>query len=334
MDEYETEIQLLRRYASENNISENEINEVFEDCFNVLEVKTNARIRAVFKSVKWVSLILFSLTLVTFVLYNHPQIHNFLLRNVQDLIYPGLRILRKLAVPIITLLPFLTEWYDEWCLVENPYFYVDGMDCWPCTNVNSVQNLTDLSISPTFNTGIPFIREEKQDTLDIKKFHEFYEKHKRVSTSDAQQFVLNQIFHSPVEVGYEKPSHSREDVHIKWRINRMETGRELRRIFSGPAQVPDWWSPSTEKFVFIDQPKVTAYSMPNPECANVIIQCKTGERLIELNPSPGCSQNCRKLSITLKARQSLWYNWWYWRPTSLPIDNTTGITITYLTSYC
>lgn len=46
------------------------------------------------------------------------------------------------------------------------------------------------------------------------------------------------------------------------------------------------------------------YYKPNPECANVIIQCTNGERMIKLIPSPECTQNCQDLSILLGTHQS------------------------------
>lgn len=77
-----------------------------------------------------------------------------ILRNVQNLIYPGMKIWRKITLPIITKFPGLTELYDESCLVTNPFFQIEGMDCTPCADV---VNVLDLTGAPHFIGHNPFI---------------------------------------------------------------------------------------------------------------------------------------------------------------------------------
>lgn len=48
-------------------------------------------------------------------------------------------------------------------------------------------------------------------------------------------------------------------AHIKWRINQMEPSRRLRKLFPKLPGTPDWWSASTEKFIFIDEPNAPSY---------------------------------------------------------------------------
>lgn len=47
--------------------------------------------------------------------------------------------------------------YDESCLLENPFFYVSGMECWPCENVHSVMDLTGFSNHSLYQSGVPYI---------------------------------------------------------------------------------------------------------------------------------------------------------------------------------
>ncbi|XP_003425658.1 uncharacterized protein LOC100680523 [Nasonia vitripennis] len=334
---YKKEIDNIVNYAKKNNISEEQVNKIFNECFYLLETKSSSRLQFILKFIKWLTIISFLLITSGFVLYNHPKTHNILLRNVQNLIYPGLRIFRKFAVPVITVYPSLTEWYDEWCLLENPYFEVSDMDCWPCNSVNSVQDLTGYNVTSTFNTGIPFIRIEKTETVDIKELYKTYVKYQDVFRIDAALVSSNKLHYRTIDdvmqTRLDLYPFSNGSTHIEWRINRMEPGRKLRELFPKLPGIPDWWNPSMEKYIFIDEPKSDSYSLPNPECANVIIQCTSGERLIELNPSPECTRNCQKLKVLLTSHQSLWYNWWYWRPISTP-SNTTAITVMYVTSFC
>lgn len=61
----------------------------------------------------------------------------------------------------------------------------------------------------------------------------------------------------------DKHPYSSGKTHITWRINRMEPGRKLRKLFSKLSGIPDWWSPSVEKYIFIDEPKSTEYILVN-----------------------------------------------------------------------
>lgn len=59
-------------------------------------------------------------------------------RMVQSLVYPGMRIWRRMTMPLIQRFPRLTELYDESCLMGNPFFQVEDLSCGPCANVESV----------------------------------------------------------------------------------------------------------------------------------------------------------------------------------------------------
>lgn len=59
-------------------------------------------------------------------------------RMVQSLVYPGMRMWRRMTMPLIQRFPRLTELYDESCLMGNPFFQVEDLSCGPCANVESV----------------------------------------------------------------------------------------------------------------------------------------------------------------------------------------------------
>lgn len=105
---YKKEIENIVTYAKKNNIPEEQVNKIFNECFYLLETKSSSQLKFILKFIKWLIIILFLLVTSGFVLYNHPKTHNILLRNVQNLIYPGLRIFRKFAVPVITVYPSLS----------------------------------------------------------------------------------------------------------------------------------------------------------------------------------------------------------------------------------
>lgn len=52
----------------------------------------------------------------------------------------------------------IVDLYDESCLVENPYFYVTDMECWPCQGVTAILNISKVEAnSIKSGSGSPFI---------------------------------------------------------------------------------------------------------------------------------------------------------------------------------
>lgn len=95
---------------------------------------------------------------ILFILVNNRvELSKIFMRNIQVYIYPCMRFWRKLTLPIIRQFPELTRFYDETCLVSNPFFRVANMDCSPCADVI---NVVDLSITPELgylSSNIPHI---------------------------------------------------------------------------------------------------------------------------------------------------------------------------------
>lgn len=108
--EYRNSVNNLRKRAKQLNLSDDQIDEVFENTFKLFEESPNnksvcAKISVVLK----LSLALIPLGLIAYILLNvHQPTSSIVLRNVQGLIYPGLKVLRILSMPIIKRFPSLT----------------------------------------------------------------------------------------------------------------------------------------------------------------------------------------------------------------------------------
>lgn len=50
-------------------------------------------------------------------------------------------------------------WYDEMCLIENPYFQATDINCWACEEVRSVLDLSEMHNPRDFqpHTGFPYV---------------------------------------------------------------------------------------------------------------------------------------------------------------------------------
>ncbi|XP_011708101.1 PREDICTED: uncharacterized protein LOC105462898 [Wasmannia auropunctata] len=337
LDEYRESVRQIRRYAAVHNVSEAQTSEIFRACFQQLQAKYSKKSNK--PSNKPLRIVLtFVLISVVLLYLCQSWLNVMFIRISQNSIYPALYTLRKAAVPIVSLYPSLSELYDEWCLVENPYFYVNDMDCWPCTVVHSVLNLTGHNISRSFNVGIPYTREENNTKVKMKDLVNLYWNNRDVFDEDAKRISSNnETFKTVRDVVDNRLDRFRTaslNTHISWRVNRMRPNRILRKLFPKPAETPNWWSQGTEKYIFIDESESPPYPLPNPECSNIMLRCAAGARLIKMTPSSECAQHCRSSTILLSAGHTLWYNWWYWRPVSLPVYNATDLSIGYLTSFC
>lgn len=86
---------------------------------------------------------------------------NLFMKNIQSWIYSGMSLWRLLTVPLIRLMPALTELYDESCLLENPLFQIQDMDCRPCVNVLNVLNLSEMGSGQPLDVvgggGVPHV---------------------------------------------------------------------------------------------------------------------------------------------------------------------------------
>lgn len=109
---YKRNVAKLRKSALAQNLTESEIDEIFKRSFDILKKETKPKksfpvkfLCAVFK----VTFRLLFLVLIVYILLNfHQPTSSIVLRNVQGLIYPSLKILRFLAIPILERYPSLT----------------------------------------------------------------------------------------------------------------------------------------------------------------------------------------------------------------------------------
>nr|XP_034191760.1 uncharacterized protein LOC117609476 isoform X1 [Osmia lignaria] len=335
LGEYRNELERIRQYARKNGISDTDIDQALQKSFCILE-KRNKKCAVSF-CIKIIVVVLF-ITLVCFVTFDQRFLAVMLLRNLQNSIYPGLKLLRKIAVPVIKQYPSLSEFYEEWCILENPYFYIQDMDCWPCSVVHFVPDLTGYQISRSFNPGIPYIKIQNFSEVHMENVQQLYWKNSVTFEKDAAKVYSNNLTYRNVRDIMESKMHLNPtenlNNHVAWRINRITPARILRELFPKPMDTPNWWEQSIERFIFFDESKSPPYSLPNPECSNVAITCATGARLIRLIASSECTSSCKSFTVLLSTGKTLWYNWWYWRPISLPTLNSTNISISYLTSYC
>nr|CAD7458050.1 unnamed protein product [Timema tahoe] len=228
-------------------------------------------------------------------------------------------------------------WYDELCLVENPYFQSVDIDCWACEDVRSVLDLSETDDPNLYqpHIGFPYIVKGGSAIVNYNQLEEMYLQNKlmmdtnayRIKSSNSGWTTLADFMNHKLE---QNPSPNQAE-HVIWRLTRLEPTRALRKIFPRPSFVPT--TVNVERFVLIDEPKAGAYVLPFPEGYKVFLMQGSGERLIILDPVPGCNSNCSRVSVLLKPSYFLYYNSWFYRPKSYPVENSSSISVSYLGSF-
>ncbi|RZF48752.1 hypothetical protein LSTR_LSTR013836 [Laodelphax striatellus] len=345
---FKKEVEFIKRLGREWNLDNDEIDGVLSDAVNCLENERTQKRSSTncWKSLltwRCIILIISVVAALSSALIYRKTLQNVVERNVQEMIYPGMKVFRKIMLPLIKAFPSLTAWYDETCLVGNPYFQVSDMDCWPCSSTRSVLNLTgsDL-ISEEYHSGIPFIfKEGHMRTVKLKDLKEVYANHKgtfdehasRVDSSNGvdRWSTANQLFSdSSPDIN---PTEKRNS-NIKWRLNRLEPIRLVRSLFGSPKNNPQYTAGTApEKYILIDEPLGPPYPLPQTEGTTVFVVQGSGSRLLVLDPAPECSNQCQRVSVLLQPQHILWYNWWYWRGSSFPVLGNNEMSITYVGSY-
>lgn len=348
MEEYKKDVERLRELGRQWNMTEKEIDKVIKESIDFFEVKKqnhrNGNFNFLFPVYLWrlfASLSFLIIIMFSLIVYR-KSVQNIVERNVQEIIYPGMKLFRKLMLPVVKTFPSLTEWYDENCLVRNPYFQVVDMDCWPCSNIRSILNLTGSDLaSAEYHSGIPFIYKEDQikhvHFSDLKKMYEsnrtMFDKHSPrilVSGSGSSETIKEFLLTSPPDVF---PS-EKKDTHVIWKLIRLEPTRAARHLFGFPRQSPYYTSGTApEKFIIVDEPHAPPYLLPTTEGSTVFVVQSGGSRLLVLDPAPECQSDCHRVSLVLEHRHILWYNWWYWRASSFPLMTSKEMSITYVGSY-
>ncbi|XP_037870733.1 uncharacterized protein LOC105841900 [Bombyx mori] len=324
--DYSSSIKNLKREAANAGISEEDFKKLYFESLKTLEKSERPSSLTIVRNNK---LKIISVLLLVFALFNFKYVYSSFVCNLQEYIYPGLRLLRKISIPFISLFPALSEYYYETCLVQNPFFTVVDMDCWPCSSITNIQEIFDPK--PVTNQHIaPFVYQTSQERISISLLKSLYEKNKDIFANASPKILLNNKFYIQPEDMFDLHAKGEKNIYV-WKFNRMNEAKVLRQLIPRPTVVPKFGQ-SIERYLIIHTNQ-DSYKLPDTECNFSFVLSLSGARTLYLIPAEECKHQCRHLSIDLKEGYLLWYNWWYWRPKIQPtVDNTTFIG--HIGSYC
>lgn len=253
---------------------------------------------------------------------------NFFMRNIQNMIYPGMRAWRILTLPLIQTFPSLTQFYDETCLISNPLFQVDNLNCRPCERTTNVLDLTrSANMNHYLDSSTPYVIKVRSpfqcndlEPFDCRTFSSFQTNHTAVTIPMLYQ-IYNEnrkIFHEDAYTVRSSQSHIANldqlftnllnhttatvnvQSHHLWRINRMTPARILRRLFPKPLGLPETAGIGVERFLAIDTSLSPSYILPETDCSNMFVLMAKGSRTIHFRPTKECQATCRSLSFRLE----------------------------------
>lgn len=329
LQEYSDYIRTIRKQCLDAGLTEEEFREMYFESLKSVDSNTQAEAQTRPMLSTSHKLLLIGICVLGCSMYNYKTIYSCVVCHLQDYIYPGLRLLRRLSIPLISLFPSLTELYHETCLVQNPFFTVADMDCWPCSSINRVREIYNPTKPFNPQQNIPFIYETDQQVIDIPALKSLYFQNKQIFDKEAAKILVdNKYFITPDDMFTQNQL---DEKLYTWKFNNMHVGRVLRQYLPRPKIVPKFGQ-STERFIIIDSSQ-KSFRVPDTECSFSFLLSLRGSRTIQLVPAEECKHQCKSLKVELKETYLLWYNWWYWRP----VVQTTSSNVTFMAhvgSYC
>ncbi|KAF0299755.1 hypothetical protein FJT64_027589 [Amphibalanus amphitrite] len=245
--------------------------------------------------------------------------------NIQDWIYPILRAIRLIALPIIQYFPSITDIHEETCLIENPFYWDQEVDCSLCQDV-AVVTLSDIQHFEElfYHKGVPVIVQDAVPSpVYLPSLRKLYAEHRAdIAAGSAVRLVpappgldsLDRLLRAPAR------RLANMEHCIQWRLLRVSAVRHLRELFVRPYFITKKTEVSLHRYIYLCGDQGEQFHLPMTEFANVWISQHSGTRRIRLTPSSECSDICRPLSALLRPGETLFYNWRYWRATSLSVD--------------
>ncbi|CAH0397571.1 unnamed protein product [Chilo suppressalis] len=330
LKEYSDSIKSLRRECLDGGLEEEAFREFYFESLKSLDSYQQLRNENRPMLTTKLKYLVIGMLVLGICIYNFTAVYACIVCNLQDYIYPGLRLLRKLSIPFISLFPSLSEYYHETCLIQNPFFTVADMDCWPCSTASNVREIYNPSESVNMQQNTPFIYATDQQIIDMTFLKDIYFKNKHVFDKEATKILVDNSKHYTTSNEMFTQGQLGEALYI-WKINSMPLARLLRQYIPRPKIVPKFGQ-STERFILIDSSR-NKFKVPDTECTFSFLLSLSGNRNIDLEPAEECKHQCKSLKVELRESYLLWYNWWYWRPVVQSTSSNVTF-IAHLGSYC
>ncbi|KAI8440418.1 hypothetical protein MSG28_001736 [Choristoneura fumiferana] len=243
LQEYSSSVERLKKQCMEAGMTEDEFRRLYFESLDSLENRSPRIISTRWKYITKYRIVLIGLFVTLCIVYNFKSIYSTLVCNLQEYIYPGLRLLRRISIPFISLFPGLTDLYHETCLIQNPFFTVVDMDCWPCSSVTNTE----------------------QQVINLKALKELYIRNKELFNQESPKVLVNSKYYLKPNEVFNTPEVLADKNFFVWKFNTMNIARVLRQAIPRPKVVPKFGQ-STERFLIMDS-RQELFHVPDTECS-------------------------------------------------------------------
>lgn len=251
-------------------------------------------------------------------IYFKTDLSNMFMRQIQPFIYPGMSYLRRLTLPMLIVWPKFSQLYDETCLITNPMFHINDFDCYPCENVITVLDFSNIpEINNTVMSSVPFIYKENSSSsstasiVTLEILRDMYAKDKTIFDQNTRIMETTSIQHSTFDMilddllvnrtlsSNENSNNIDDDHYTLFQCNRMISARLLRKTIGHANRLP-LKGLSVERYLTIDKTISKSHAIPNiQECSIIFIRQLNGSRKYILRPSAECRHKCLTVSVHL-----------------------------------
>lgn len=108
IQEYANSIKNLRKHCGDAGMSEEEFRKIYFRSLKTLETTGRPEVNTPRRFITKFRILLVGILIGVYIFYNHKTIYSSIVCNLQEYIYPGLKFLRKISIPLISLFPSLT----------------------------------------------------------------------------------------------------------------------------------------------------------------------------------------------------------------------------------
>lgn len=117
MQEYANSIKNLKKQCGDAGMSEEEFKRMYFRSLKTLENTGRPEVTTPCRFVIKFGFLLVAIILGVYIVLNHNTIYSSIVCNLQEYIYPGLKLLRKISIPLISLFPSLTGNYNNFFIL-------------------------------------------------------------------------------------------------------------------------------------------------------------------------------------------------------------------------
>lgn len=108
LQEYSESIRRLKRQCLEAGMSDDEFRKVYFESLKSLEIRDTPEAQSRLRFRAKHQVLVLGVLVLLFAAYNSKYLYSTMMCTLQEYIYPGLRLLRRISIPLISLFPSLT----------------------------------------------------------------------------------------------------------------------------------------------------------------------------------------------------------------------------------